>query len=500
MSFIRRHKKTVLAGVALIAVGLLAGAWITARLRHFPFSYESDGVSAAENDIAKQVSLRTGFSPVVNKVLPAVVNVSSTKVIRSTAQSPDSILNSPFFRQFFGNDFFHQYSVPREQRQSSLGSGVITSSDGYILTNNHVIAGADQVKVALPDKRDFTARVVGTDPRSDIAVLKVDATGLPTISIGDSEKVKVGDIALAFGDPFGVGETVTMGIVSAKGRGGYGIEDYEDFIQTDAAINPGNSGGALVNVNGDLIGVNTAIISGGGGNEGVGFAIPANMARAVMDQIIKHGKVIRGWLGVTVQPVTPAIATAFKLSGTPRGALIGDVKSGSPADKGGLKQGDIILALNGMDVSDARGLSLKISQMSPGAKADLKILRDGKEVTESVTLGELPAGEGAAPQGQAPTGAGSLGMTVEPLTPDITQQLGLPAGTRGVVVTRVQPGSPADQAGLRRGDVVQEVNRAPVNNLNQFQQALRGAGNQPVLLLINRGGNSLFLAIQPPNG
>src|SRR5262249_23990354 len=252
------------------------------------------------------------------------------------------------------------------QREHSLGSGVIVSSDGHILTNNHVVDGATEIKVSLPDKREMNAKVVGTDPKTDVAVLKIDARELPTLPLGDSTKMRVGDCAIAVGNPFGVGETVTVGIISATGRGGLGIEDYEDFIQTDAAVNPGNSGGPLVNVNGELIGINTAILSGGGGNEGVGFAVPINMARTVMNQILKTGKVTRGWLGVAVQPVTPSIAKAFGVSGEARGALIADISPDSPAAHAGLAKGDIIVEMNGQPVTDSRALSLKVSEMAPG--------------------------------------------------------------------------------------------------------------------------------------
>src|SRR5262249_48275966 len=252
------------------------------------------------------------------------------------------------------------------QREHSLGSGVIVSSDGHILTNNHVVNGATEIKVSLPDKREMDAKVVGTDPKTDIAVLKIDAKDLPTLPLGDSTKMRVGDFVIAVGNAFGVGEAVTMGIISATGRGGLGIEDYEDFIQTDAAVNPGNSGGALVNVNGELIGINTAILSGGGGNVGVGFAVPVNMARTVMNQIIKTGRVTRGWLGVAIQPMTPSIAKAIGVSGESQGALVADVAADSPAARAGLVKGDIITELNGQAVTDSRALSLKVSEMAPG--------------------------------------------------------------------------------------------------------------------------------------
>ena len=271
--------------LAALIVGVLAGSWITTRV--FAFT---------EGNADSQVSFTNGFASVAKKALPAVVNIASSKIIRFPDQGQSPFFSDPFFRQFFGDDFSR---LPREQRQRSLGSGVIVNSDGYILTNSHVVAGADEIKISLGDKREFKGRIVGTDPKTDVAVVKIEVKGLPTLTFGDSSKVQVGEFALAVGNPFGIGQTLTMGIISATGRRGLEIEDYEDFIQTDAAVNPGNSGGALVNVHGELIGINTAIVSGGGGgNQGVGFAVPINMARAVMDEIVKHGKVTRGWLGV----------------------------------------------------------------------------------------------------------------------------------------------------------------------------------------------------------
>ena len=337
---------------------------------------------------------RNSFAPIVKKVLPEVVNISSSKVVKTSAdfsgQMPEGMQMDPFFRQFFGDNSGHQFNAPREDRERSLGSGVIVSPEGYILTNNHVVAGATDIQVTTSDKREYKARVVGTDPKTDIAVLKIDATNLPAITIGDSSKIQVGDTVLAIGDPFGVGETVTSGIVSAIGRTNLGIEDYEDFIQTDAPINPGNSGGALVNDRGELIGINTAILShGSGGSQGVGFAVPANLARNVMDQIVNNGKVTRAYLGVSIQEVSPQLAKAFGET-EPRGALVGDVSSGSPAEKSGLQKGDIIVELNGKPIADSNQLRMSISMMAPDATANLKVLRNGSERDMAVKLGVLP--------------------------------------------------------------------------------------------------------------
>jgi serine protease Do len=377
---------------------------------------------------------------------------------------------------------------------------VIVSPDGYILTNNHVVDGASDVQVTLSDKRSLKAKVIGTDPRTDIAVLKIPTSNLSTVTLGDSAKARVGDIVLAIGDPFGIGETVTMGIVSAKGRRDLrleGPEGYEDFIQTDASINPGNSGGALVNTRGELIGINTAIISnGGGGNQGIGFAVPVNMARTVMEQILKTGKVSRGYLGIMIQEVTPDIAKAFNVPAA-EGALVGDVTPDSPGAKAGLQKGDVITALNGQKISDSYELRLRISQTAPGTSVKLDVYRNGQKQEITTTLGEFPEKTQTAQSSESGESPALEGVQVENLTSDIAQQLNLPPGTRGVIITRVDPNSAAADTGLQRGDIIQEVNRKPVNNVEQFRTAVRGAANQPLLLLINRGGNTSYIVISP---
>ena len=402
--------------------------------------------------------------------------------------------NDPFFRQFFGDQGGQMR--PRPEREQSLGSGVIVTPDGTILTNNHVIDGASDIKVMLSDNREFQGKVVGTDPKTDIAVIKIAATGLPTLPFGDSSKLQVGDVVLAIGEPFGLHGTATMGIVSATGRGSLGIENYEDFIQTDASINPGNSGGALIDLHGSLIGINTAILSGGGGgNEGIGFAIPINMARNVMNQIVEHGKVVRGYLGVYIQDVTPALAKQFGLQ-QGGGVLIGDVSSDTPASRAGLKKGDVVTAMNGQPVNAANQLQVQISQMAPGAVVKLTVWRDGKSQDVNVTLGELPETAEKGTPGES--NASSLeGVEVQNLTPDIAQQLNLPSATHGVVVTSVDPSSAAASAGLQRGMVIQEVNHKPIGNVTEYNQALAGAHGQSVLLLVNQGGVTQFVVIEP---
>jgi serine protease Do len=439
-----------------------------------------------------------GFANVVGPDLGAVVNISSSRVVRTQNVPLSPFLNDPFFRQFFGNLLPQAPSQPQAQREEALGSGVIVSSGGYILTNNHVIEKATDIKVFLRDKREFRAKVVGTDPKTDLAVLKIDAKGLPTLTFGDSSKLRVGDYALAIGDPFGVGETVTMGIVSATGRGNLDIEDYEDFIQTDASINPGNSGGALIDSRGELIGINTAILAGnGGGNQGIGFAIPINMAHYVLNQIIEHGKVVRGWLGVAIQEVTPSLAKAFNVP-PEKGALIGDVMPNSPAAQAGLKRGDIITSLQGQPVNSPNELRLQIAQMTPGTELHLGVLENGKSREVSVKLAEMPekTTRASAQQSQGPTGP-MQGVQVQSLTPDIAQQLNVPENTKGVVVTEVPADSPASAVGLRRGDIIEEVNRKPVSSTSQYEAAVRQVGNQPVVLLVNRRGTTAFIVVQP---
>jgi serine protease Do len=451
---------------------------------------------AAATTVPEPASLVTGFAPVVERALPAVVNISSSRTVKTNGTPATPFLNDPFFRQFFGDQFGQQFQVPRERRERSLGSGVILTADGYILTNNHVVDKASDIKVSLSDKREFKARLVGTDKKTDIAVLKIEATGLPVLALGDSDKTRVGDIVLAIGDPFGVGETVTMGIVSATGRGNLDIEDYEDFIQTDAAINPGNSGGALIDARGELVGINTAILAGGGGgNQGIGFAIPIDLARQVMDQILKNGHVVRGYLGVMIQPVTPALAKAFGLADV-KGALVGDVTKDSPAARAGLAKGDVIVALNGQPVNDSLELRLKVAQTAPGTEVRFTIRRDGQEKDVTVKLGELPEKAQAAAGGEA-AGSPLAGVKIEDLTPDIAEQVGVARGTLGVVVDSVADGSPAADAGLRRGDVVEEVNHRGVPNTAAFDRAVREAGTKPVLLLVNRQGTTQFVVVEP---
>jgi serine protease Do len=439
---------------------------------------------------------KNGYSSILDPALSAVVNISSSKVVKQRSNVPDFFAD-PFFRQFFGDQNPRgRQAQPQAQREYSLGSGVIVNPDGYILTNNHVVDGATDISVFTRDKKKYTAKVIGTDSRTDVAVLKIEATNLPSFTIGNSSDLKVGDLVFAIGDPFGIGETATMGIVSATGRGlGGAIERYENFIQTDAAINPGNSGGALIDLHGNLIGVNTAILSGSGGNQGVGFAIPVNMARNVMQQIVDHGKVVRGHLGVAIQNVTPDVAKAFGLS-QGGGALVGDVTPDTPASKAGIQRGDVILKLNGTPVTGADDLSVRISETAPNTPVHLEIYRNGQTKDVTVTVNELTEKEEAESGGEQNEKSALSGVRVENLSPDDAQQLNLPSNTTGVVITSVDPSSLAAGAGLNRGDVIQEVNHKPVRNVTQYNEAISAAGDQGVLLLVNRGGTTHYVVVQ----
>ncbi|MCA9665066.1 MAG: DegQ family serine endoprotease [Myxococcales bacterium] len=421
---------------------------------------------------------RTSLADVVDKALPSVVNIASTR----NAHPANYQQMPPMLRRFFG-----LRGGPGAMRpQRGLGSGVIVSSDGLVLTNNHVVAKADKIKVTLADGRDFIAKVVGTDPKSDVALLRLKgAKNLPPIKIGDSSKMRLGDVVLAIGNPFGVGQTVTMGIVSAKGRANVGIVAYEDFIQTDAAINPGNSGGALVNMHGELIGINTAILSRSGGYQGIGFAIPTNMAKPIAEQLLKHGKVVRGWLGVAIQNVTPDLARAMRLA-THKGVLISDLDQQGPARRAGVKRGDLVVAIDGKPVHTAGKLRNVIAAAGAHRRVKLHILRNGQKRYISVKLGELPARLGGT--GKSPPLRSGAGITVEAVTPKLRNQYSIPRRlSRGAVITAVRPGSLADRTGLRPGDVILEVNRVTISNVSRFHQLFRAARGR-VLLLVYRAG------------
>jgi serine protease Do len=437
--------------------------------------------------------LSEALSEVADAVRPAVVNISTTSITTMEDNPFGDMFNDPLFKHFFGDQFGGGQGQKRKFKSSALGSGVIMSSHGYILTNNHVVKGADEITVILYDKREFKGKVVGTDSRTDLAVIKINAKDLPTLPFGDSAKMKTGDIVLAVGNPFGLNQTITMGIVSAVGRSNIGLADFEDFIQTDAAINPGNSGGALVNGSGELVGINTAIFSTSGGYMGVGFAIPSDMAKTVMDSIIKHGKVVRGWLGVSIQNLTPELAKPLGIKET-EGALITGVESGSPAEKAGLKRGDLITEMNGKKIADATNLRNTVAGTAPDTKIDLKIIRSGKELPVSLVLGEYREKKIIK---KTEYDNMLKGVTIQELTPSLREKLDLPEDLSGVVVTDVSSNSPA-AGGLQPNDVIQEVDRQPVQSAREFDEIVKKIGKKDtVLLLISRGGGSAYLTIEP---
>ena len=470
--------------------------WSAGRLGAEP----APKLSLQEAPINRELRAPISFAPVAQKVAPSVVNIYSTTIVHDR-QSQNPFFNDPFLRRFFGDEFGQQQQrEPREHKAQSLGSGVIVSPDGYILTANHVVEGAQTVKVALPSgETEYTAKVVGTDPPSDVAVLKIDVSQkLPAVVLADSDKLEVGDMVLALGNPFGVGQTVTMGIISALGRGGFGISGYENFIQTDAAINPGNSGGALVDAEGRLVGINTAILSRSGGFQGVGLAIPVNMARFVMDRLVQFGKVSRGFLGIYIQPLTAELAKEFNLPES-GGALVGGVTPNSPAAKAGIEDGDVVVQFNGKKVSDSRNLQLMVAETPPGTKVNLQILRGepGKKPAErniSVALGELPA-EKTVAQKNAPkeNGSGKMdvldGVEVADLDAAARQQFDIPRNVRGALVVNVDPDSNAAESGLQQGDVIVGLNRQPVRNADEAVSLSQKANGTSVLLRVWSKGN-----------
>src|SRR5581483_944038 len=466
-------------------------------------AYTSSGVfsAAAQGTAPAQPGVVTTFAPVVEKVAPSVVTVFTTQTVSRPAaafQFPDDAL-----RQFFGGQLPQRQG---KQTLQGLGSGVVVSPDGYILTANHVVSGADEIMIGLgTELRKFKAKKIGTDPGTDVALLKIDEKNLPAITFADSDKARAGDLVLAVGNPFGLRQTVTMGIISAVGRGGVGIVDYENFIQTDAAINMGNSGGALVNIKGELLGINTAIFSRSGGNQGIGFAIPANLAREVMHSLREKGRVVRGYIGVSVQTLSPELAEAMKLSGQLTGALVGEVAPNTPSAKAGLKTGDVITAVNGEKISDARELRLMIGSMAPGNKAQLEVNREGQTKTFDVQLAEMPAGmtqEGgpeASPEERAQPEKTTVfgGVAVADITDDIRTALNLPREIQGAVIAEVDADSPAGKAGLHEGDVIQEVNKQRVRNARDLVAISKKLKpNEKILIRVYSQGRSGYVALE----
>ena len=436
------------------------------------------------------VSLENGFADVVKKAEPAVVHIRVEKnVTADSSHQYQDLMKDPFFRRFFG-PYMNPQMPQREYKQMALGSGFIISKDGYILTNNHVVKDADKITVILADNREFKAKVIGTDPLTDVALIKInDAQSLPTLPLGDSDALQVGNWVIAIGNPFGLSQTVTVGVVSAKGRSSVGINEYENFIQTDAAINPGNSGGPLLNVKGQVVGINSALYSKTGGYMGIGFAIPINMVKAVETQLKAKGKVTRGWLGVVIQNVSENLAKSFGLKEA-SGVLISQVQSDSPAAKGGIKQGDVIVSLNDIKMNNAAQLRNRVAMIAPGSEVKLGIIRDGENKTLEVKIGQRPSNLNQMTLGQ--NNGSSLeknfGLTFQNLTPTLAERFGY-QDDQGVLVSQVNPGSPAAQAGMQPGMLVEEVNKKPVHNLKDLQQAITSSGDAKRLLLRVRSGN-----------
>ncbi len=503
-------KRSFLKLLSLGGIGLIGVAAGIILASHFNWMgrtiAESNGAnltadppSIPREAIEPGLALQKAFTTVSNAVIPSVVNISTTSLITT---HPNPLFNDPFFRQFFGAPF-GPGGTPQKHVERSLGSGFIISRDGYIVTNSHVVKHATKVTVMLSDKTSYRATVVGKDPMTDVAVIRIHPkSSLPVIQWGESHSVSVGTIVLAMGSPFGLTQSVTMGIVSALKRSNMGIEQYENFIQTDAAINPGNSGGPLVNLEGQVIGMNTAIYTTNGGYEGIGFAIPADMVRQVLKDLMTKGKVVRGWLGVSIQDVTPVIAKQFHLAKR-NGVLVSDVLPGSPASQAKMKRGDVITALNGQNVLDTNDLRLRISQTTPGTDVTVTVVRNGHEKDLTVKVGELPeklsmmGGPRSAPDTSHLDNVLN-GIEVLDLNGDIRGQLNLPGSVEGVVIQGVAPGSPAEATGIRRGDIIQEIDRHPVRNLRAYYGLARHIGKKDnVLLTILRDGRHSYVSLSP---
>jgi serine protease Do len=491
----------------IAGIGLIMGTFACTALPNEPSAIAA-GVPAG---------LAQGFSEIVRQVTPAVVNIAVTGGGKSGGRGrrsplPPGPFEGPPGEEAPGGELPTPPPMPpgggHGRPDQSAGSGVIVDTNGYIVTNNHVVEGATQITVTLSDRREFSAKVVGADPKTDLAVVKIDAKNLPALKWAEYEKLQVGDLVLAVGSPFGLSSTVTLGIISALGRGNVGIADYEDFIQTDAAINPGNSGGALVNLNGELIGINTAIFSRTGGSEGIGFAIPSSIALDIVESLQKTGKVVRGWMGVAIQEITPALAKSFKLPEQRKGVLISDVNENGPSHAAGIKRGDVVIAFNGKEVLNVSQLRNLVARTMVGKDAQVKVLRDGKEQTIAVKVAERPTDEMLAKKEPSPPKDPVetvklpdnvlASLRVQALDAATMSQLNIPAKMTGVVVTSVENGGPAEAAGLQRGDVIQEVNHEVVKTLEDYQKASSALKKDELaVLLLSRQGNSLFVAVNP---
>jgi len=493
----------------LIGIGVVIGIGVASELGWLPTGRA--GPEPMRSPVAQPVATAPqpvmpggsskNFVEIAKTVKPAVVNIAATRSGKSGDGPHGSPFDDPFFRKFFGDEFFKREAPQRDRKERGQGSGVIVDPNGIIITNNHVVNKADEIRVFLSDKREFKAKLIGTDAKTDIAVVKIEATGLTTVPFADSDQLEVGEFVLAVGSPFGLTQSVTMGIVSAVGRASMGIAEYEDFIQTDAAINPGNSGGALVNVRGELVGINTAIFSQSGGNMGIGFAVPSNLSRSIMDQLIRTGKVVRGWLGVAIQELTPELAAQFGIADT-KGVLVSDVMDESPAKKAGFERADIIVEYDGKPMDSPTHLRNAVAQTPIGRKVSVKLIRDKKPKTLELTIAEQPkslAQSGAEESGESASPAGVLSdLDVRELNEELAGRYGLKPSERGLVITRVKPGSPAEEAGVREGDMVLEVNRKAVGSIKAYERAASGlAKDQAVLLLLKRKGQAIYLTLKP---
>jgi len=475
----RHHKKMFLTSIALVAVaaaGFSLATFLLGTVSRLTYAAEAGRALAARSGLGHATDLSEAFHGVATALRPSVVTITSIKKVHlsSNNEQPDGAQLPDELRKFFGNDFFFHgfqpFQMPGESfQQQGQGSGVIVSSDGYILTNNHVVDGMDEVKVTLSDNRSLTAKIVGTDPKTDLAVLKIDATDLVAVKLGDSKAMQVGDWVVAIGSPFGLDMTVTAGIVSATGRSNVGITDYEDFIQTDAAINPGNSGGPLVNLQGQVVGINTAISSRNGGNAGVGFAIASNMARTVMHSLIEKGHVDRGWLGAMIQDLNEDLSQSFGYHGT-EGVLLGDVLDNGPAQKAGLQAGDIVVKYNGQRMKNANEFRQAVAATKPNTDVDIAVFRNGKEQTFTIHIAQLQSDSLVAEAGGEHST--DLGLSVRTVTPDIAKQLGYEKEGHGVIVTEVQPNGVAASLGIRPNDLIVVVGDEQVHGVADFREAL----------------------------
>jgi serine protease Do len=501
-----RINKWVIFLVVFLVVGFIGGFLLASSLGVVPGTMDQEksekpsksSVDTHNHQLLDQIS--QVFETASARVSPSVVTIFAEQTVK--VQNPFGFPDDTF-KDFFGEDFFKRFfgvPTPKEQKRTvrSLGSGVIVTEDGYILTNNHVVAGAEKLSVVIGDKKNYEAKVIGTDPHTDVAVIKIKAKDLPAASFGNSDGVKVGQWVIAVGNPFQLMHTVTAGIISAKGRSSMGLADYEDFIQTDASINPGNSGGALADLDGNVIGINTAISSPSGGNVGIGFAIPINMARQVMDGLITKGKITRGYLALFPQDIDENLAKALKLKGT-EGSLVADVTPGGPAEKAGIKRGDVIVEFNGKKVENSTQLRNMVAQTKPGTSVQITLLRNGQEIRVRAVLDERPREQAGAAPGEEQPGtatAKKLGLNVQTLTPDSARQLGY-QGDRGVVVIDVTPGSPSEEAGLKQGDLIKEINRKEIHTAQEFEKIIASLKTgDSAALLVRRGQNTFFVAIE----